>query len=125
VATIARMDDMRKVKGVNVWPQAVDDLLFREPAVDEYRVVLTSNANEADVATLEVMPKPDVVPGEAAALRDRLAETLRQRIGIQFAVELVTAGSLARSEYKARRWRDDRLHARRPIRSLQAERGPK
>ena len=47
IDTIARMDDMMKVKGVNVWPQAVDDVMFNLPETDEYQIVVSSNAEEA------------------------------------------------------------------------------
>ncbi len=110
IASISRLDDMKKVKGVNIWPQAVDDLLFAEAAVDDYQVVLTSSADAADVATLRVMPESPLEDAAATALRDGLARRLRADIGITFRVELVAPGTLARSEYKARRWVDERAH---------------
>ena len=103
VASVTRTDDVKKIKGINVFPQAVDDLVFSFPEVDEYRVILTSSASSADVATVRVMPK---IAG-SEDLSDRLAVALRDRIGIHFAVELVT--EIERSEYKVRRWQDDRI----------------
>lgn len=103
VASVTRTDDVKKIKGINVFPQAVDDLVFSFAEVDEYRVVLSSNASMADVATVRVMLKGGTPDGIA----DRLAGALRERIGIQFAVELVDG--LERSEYKVRRWQDDRV----------------
>jgi phenylacetate-coenzyme A ligase PaaK-like adenylate-forming protein len=44
--------------------------------------------------------------------QDRLSENLQKRIGIRFRLELVPQGGLARSEYKAKRWLDQRVHAR-------------
>jgi phenylacetate-CoA ligase len=102
VASITRTDDVMKVKGINIFPQAVDDLIFSFPAVSEYRVVLTSDAGMADVASVQLMADgpPDGLAGEVAA-------ALHRRIGIHFAVDLVP--ELERSEYKARRWRDERV----------------
>ena len=34
--TIARFDDMVKVKGLNIWPQTLDELLFSYPEIEEY-----------------------------------------------------------------------------------------
>lgn len=110
IGTISRIDDRQKVKGINIWPQAVDDVLFNAPQIDEYQIVLTSSSNEADVATLRVMPLPDATEEELGGAVVELARALRERIGISFDVELVQPGTLARSEYKARRWIDERVH---------------
>ena len=105
MCSIGRIDDMKKVKGVNIWPQAVDDAMFALKEVDEYLVLLTSDAGEADVATVKVMPRDG--RGESD-LSQRVATSLHDRIGINFVVEMVPAGTLQHSEYKARRWIDDR-----------------
>jgi phenylacetate-CoA ligase len=110
IGTISRIDDRQKVKGINIWPQAVDDVLFDTPQVDEYQIVLTSSASEADVATLRVMPLPNVPAALLESCMGDLTQRLRERIGISFKVELLEAGTLARSEYKARRWIDERVH---------------
>jgi len=108
IGSIGRLDDMKKVKGVNIWPQALDDLMFHIPEVDEYQIALTSSASDADVATARVMPKQAMAADRQAAFREDLSRRLRERLGIRFEVELLPPGSLARSEYKARRWIDQR-----------------
>jgi phenylacetate-coenzyme A ligase PaaK-like adenylate-forming protein len=91
---------------VNVFPQAVDDVVFAQVEVDEYEVLLTSDGAMADVATVRVMPKAAL--GERGdAFRTALEDSLRRKIGIRIGVELVA--ELPRSEYKARRWRDERV----------------
>jgi phenylacetate-CoA ligase len=112
VASIGRLDDMKKVKGVNIWPQAVDDVMFADPSVDEYQVVLTSDERTADVATVRVMVKDSRPQEQMQQWQDRLADILQRRIGIRFRIEPVPQGGLARSEYKAKRWLDQRAHAR-------------
>ena len=108
VGTISRMDDMKKVKGINIWPQSVDDVMFAERQVDEYEIVLTTDAGAADVATARVMPKSAIAADQQAAFAQAIADRLRRRIGIGFAVEVVAPGTLQHSEYKARRWKDER-----------------
>jgi phenylacetate-CoA ligase len=103
VASVTRTDDVKKIKGINVFPQAVDDLVFSFAEVDEYRVVLTSSASMADIATVRVMLKTPAADG----LPERIGGALRDRIGIHFAVEVVDA--IERSEYKVRRWHDERI----------------
>ena len=102
VASVTRTDDVKKIKGINVFPQAVDDLVFSFAEVDEYRVVLTSSPSMADIATVRLMLK-----GEADGVGERIGGALRDRIGIQFAVEVVD--DIERSEYKVRRWHDERI----------------
>jgi phenylacetate-coenzyme A ligase PaaK-like adenylate-forming protein len=101
--TSGRTDDVKKVKGVSIHPQAVDDVLFSFGEVDEYQVVLSSDARMADVATVEVMTKSP----PRVSLVDAVAESLRERVGIHFPVTIVSA--LPRSEDKARRRRDERV----------------
>ncbi|MGE0240302.1 MAG: phenylacetate--CoA ligase family protein [Parvibaculaceae bacterium] len=112
-ASIGRLDDMRKVKGVNIWPQAVDGALFADQTLDEYQVVLTSDRNQADVATLRVAPKRILSDEEMEGYRRGLAERMRDTTGIQFVVEILAPGTIGRSEYKAKRWIDERSHAKR------------
>ncbi len=105
VASISRMDDVKKVKGVNVYPQAVDDLLYSFAEVEEYRVLLRSVAG-ADVATVELMTKAPLAEDAREGFTRAVASGLRERVGIGFGVELHE--ELPRSEYKARRWHDER-----------------
>ena len=113
VASISRLDDMKKVKGVNIWPQAVDDVMFADAEVDEYQVVLTSDARNADIGAIRVMPKNPLAEEVAGRWQRSLAERLNKRIGITFIVEVLAPGALVRSEYKAKRWMDQRGHAQR------------
>ncbi|MGH6952738.1 MAG: phenylacetate--CoA ligase family protein, partial [Alphaproteobacteria bacterium] len=112
LGTASRLDDARKIKGINVWPDAVDDVVFAFPEVDEYQVVLSSGVDLGDVASIRVMARRALDAAEAPGLASAIAERLRERVGIRFEVELAPPGSLARSEFKARRWRDERVHAR-------------
>jgi phenylacetate-CoA ligase len=111
-ASIARTDDMKKVKGVNVWPQAVDDILFARPAVDEYQVVLGSAPDGGDVATVRVMPKTELSVQQTAELADGLSVDFHRQIGFRFNLEVVPPGGLDLNEWKARRWLDQRAHVR-------------
>lgn len=107
VASITRTDDVKKVKGINIFPQAVDDLMFGFPEVDEYQVVLSTSADHSDIATLLVMPKTPIWGLSREAFVKNVGEKLREKTGIRFAVQL--ADNIERSEYKARRWRDERI----------------
>jgi phenylacetate-CoA ligase len=106
VVSFSRTDDVKKIKGVLVYPQAVDDVVFQRPEVDEYQVVITSGPTMADVATVRVMPKGALGEERARAFSSELRSKLKDRIGINFDIEF--ADELPRSHYKARRWQDER-----------------
>jgi phenylacetate-CoA ligase len=107
VAGITRMDDMKKIKGVMVSPQVVEDALYSFDEVDEYRVVLRTSADQADVAAVQIMTKEPTADPDA--FLSRVVGTLRTRVGIRFDAQL--SDDLPRSEYKARRWEDQRDRA--------------
>lgn len=108
IGTVVRVDDVKKIKGINVWPQAVDDTVFRFPEIEDYRVVLTTDPDAGEVATVEFAPRQEMAADVAQGLAERLAANLRSVIGIGFAVNDVAPGTMPPSEHKARRWRDER-----------------
>jgi len=88
-------------------------VMFADAEVDEYQVVLTSDARNADIGAIRVMPKNPLAEEVAGRWQRSLAERLNKRIGITFIVEVLAPGALVRSEYKAKRWMDQRGHAQR------------
>jgi phenylacetate-CoA ligase len=106
VCSIGRTDDVKKVKGVNVYPEAVDNILYSLAEVDEYRVVLSSSAADTDIATVSIMSKDELADEAREAFRQEVKRRLRDGVGITFEVELTE--EIERSEYKARRWHDHR-----------------
>jgi phenylacetate-CoA ligase len=106
VGSVGRTDDVKKVKGINIFPQTVDDQMYSIPLVDEYEIILTSNVELSDIATARVMAKRALDPDESASLGEVVRQKLRVATGIRFEFELVD--NIKRSEYKARRWQDKR-----------------
>ncbi len=77
MASITRTDDVKKIKGVIVFPQTVDDVMFSFTEVDEYRVTLSSGSSMADEMTVEVMTKNHVADDFAETVRAASARTNR------------------------------------------------
>lgn len=104
-----RFDDMLIVRGENVYPSAIEDALRAiEGFGGEFRVIVSRRE-----AMDELLIRAEYAPthAEAAALdrlRATMGERLRARLGVRPVVELVPHGTLARSEFKARRVIDDR-----------------
>jgi phenylacetate-CoA ligase len=97
---IGRTDDMVKVKGVNIYPGQIDELL-REAngASSEYQVII-EHIDGKDVMTLKVEKEAQADP---AAVRKHVIELFKKRIGILIDVEAVDLGDIPRSEKKSKR----------------------
>lgn len=97
---LSRVDDMAIVRGVNVYPSAIEAVIRRCGGVAEYRASLETR----DALTeLELAIEADL--GEDPELvRSRLELALRETFALRIPVHLVPAGSLPRFEMKARRW---------------------
>ncbi len=96
---LGRVDDMLIVRGVNVYPSALADVLHRFPDVAEYRVIVTKEG-EMDEITLQVECPPAII-GD-------IQEELRIALNLRVPVEAVEPGTLPRFELKARRVDDRR-----------------
>jgi phenylacetate-CoA ligase len=102
IRCVGRTDDMLIVRGVNVFPSAVREIVSGfAPAVSGHILVRPATAGVSQEPPLPVRVElaRDATPDEALAeaIRDRL----RNRLVVQTRVELVPWGSLARSEYKS------------------------
>ncbi len=110
IGSISRLDEMYRIKGINVWPQAIEQvaLAFRE--VDEYEVILSTREDGSDNAELRFMSKSVLTPQNSAALCERISGEIRKKVALRFQVTSLTPDSIQRSQYKAKRWRDLRAH---------------
>jgi phenylacetate-CoA ligase len=93
---IGRVDDMIVVRGVNLYPSAVDAVVRSVPEIEEYRVHVSRKGALAEVA-LEV---ECIAPGAVEELQKALASAFSLRIPVTAA----SSGSLPGFEMKARRW---------------------
>jgi phenylacetate-CoA ligase len=97
---LGRTDDMVVVRGVNIYPSAVEEIVRREPGVAEFRAEI---AEEGGLAECRLQLEP--LPGEdAEAIRGRVEAALRAAFALRVDVECVEPGTLPRFELKARRW---------------------
>ena len=97
---IARVDDMVFIRGVNLYPSAVDDVVQRIGDITEYRVLIAESRGMSELS-LEVecaQQEREVV------IARRLTEDLRSGFGLRITVTPVSPGSLPRAELKSRRW---------------------
>ncbi len=102
---IGRTDDMVKVKGVNIFPSQIDEMLRTVPcASSEYQFML-DHMNGKDECRLFVELNPGYDSKEAAG---EIGREFKNRIGISVIVLPVNIGDLPRSEKKSTRIFDNR-----------------
>jgi len=90
-----RVDDMVTVRGVNVFPSAIEAIVRRFDEVGEYRVEL-ARVREMDELRCVVEAPPHVA--------DRVGTAIHSELGIRCLVESVAPGTLPRFEMKAKRF---------------------
>lgn len=92
---LGRLDDMLIVRGVNVFPAAIEGVVRRFPAIDEFQIEVFRAGELDEVRVL-------VEVGDATGA-SRLQEALRASLGIRLEVAPVPLRSLPRYDLKARR----------------------
>jgi phenylacetate-CoA ligase len=104
---LARLDDMKKVRGIIVYPRRIEELVRPHRDVDEFQIVFRRRDGLDDIL-VRLDPSPALALGERARLGDTLARDLRLGLGIRVSVEVGEPGSLPRWDHKARRVKDER-----------------
>ena len=108
--TIARYDDMLKIRGQNVWPLAVEEVVFGYPEVEEYGGRVRMSAEGSEEVTISVEFKSSAAAEVRPRILAELPSRLRERTGVRMDVVEAAAGTMPRFEYKAIRWTDERQH---------------
>ncbi|MFM7322883.1 MAG: phenylacetate--CoA ligase family protein, partial [Armatimonadota bacterium] len=98
---LGRTDDMVVVRGVNLWPAAVEAVVRRFPEVVEHVAVL---GHRDAMAEVRVTIEPEEGGVDPDSLRERVEASLRTALGLRIPVEVAPPGTLPRYEFKARRW---------------------
>ncbi len=110
-----RTDDMKVIRGVNVFPTQVEAaLLSLGEEVAPHYMMIVDRVNNADVLTVMVEVNEKFFSDEIRALeklKNKVSNVLKQALGISVVVKLVEPKTIARSEGKAKRVIDNRnLH---------------
>jgi phenylacetate-CoA ligase len=103
-----RWDDMKLIRGTNVYPRAVEAIVRDFDAIDEFQIYVWRKDDIRDEITIKVEVKPGR-EGEWAELERQLAGALSSaHEGLRFDIERVNYGTLPRFELKAKRLVDAR-----------------
>ena len=97
---LGRTDDMVIVRGVNVYPSAIEHIMRSVDGVAEYQVTTTTKEEMAELL-LRVEPKSDDI---GRILAKEVETAIRSKLGLRVPVEIAPPDSLPRFELKAKRW---------------------
>ena len=98
---IGRNDDMVCVRGMNIYPTAIDQIVRSCNGIGEYRVEVQSSRSMTE---LNILIEPDRDRSDVIDLGPRLENELRAALAIRIPVRVVARGSLPQFEMKAKRW---------------------
>ena len=102
---LGRADDMLIIRGVNLFPTAVEDIVRAFPGLtNEYVLVIDDSVKDPKTKFLTgVRLKVERESDAPADIGERLSQRLREKLQVRFHVEVLEAGSLPRTVHKAKR----------------------
>jgi phenylacetate-CoA ligase len=107
-----RSDDMLIIRGVNVFPSQIEDVLIRvEGTTPNYLLVVDRQHHRMDELEVQVEVSPEIFSDEITgleALESRIKKEIESTLGLSVSVKLVEPKSLERSMGKAKRVIDRR-----------------
>jgi phenylacetate-CoA ligase len=103
---LGRADDMLNVRGISVFPSAVEDAVRRVPEIGEEFQVILSRERELDVLTVQVEPRPDVAPDRHGEIARKVENEIVSRCEVRPRIQLLPCGTLPKTEFKAKRVKD-------------------
>ena len=99
-----RSDDMIILRGVNLFPTQVEELILGTPGLSPHFQLVLTRPDRLDEMTVRVEARsPSGAADERRLLGEQLASTVKQRIGVSVVVEVLEPGLVERSVGKAKR----------------------
>ena len=101
-----RTDDMLIIRGVNVFPSQIENVMETFPEVSSWYQIELTRKNALDVVTLKAEFNPGVDLDDIAAienLQKRIQGAMKTALSVGIAVKIVEPNTIPRSEGKAKR----------------------
>jgi len=103
-----RCDDMMIIRGVNVFPTQVEELMLRDPVLAPHYQIEITRPGSLDEMTIIVERMPGAGSADGDAAGKRLAHLVKNLIGVSADVRVLAPGGVERSLGKAKRIVDKR-----------------
>ena len=108
-----RTDDMLKIRGVNVFPSQIEEVLINTEGIGPNYEIVLDRKNHSDILTIKVEVEAEAMMDSYAALERldySLREKMRMMLGLDAKIQLVSPNTLQRFEGKAKRVTDLRAN---------------
>ena len=106
-SVLGRLDDMKKIRGVIVYPSRIEEIVRQFAEVDEFQMVFT-RVEGLDEIIVKLDPVPELEPGSHREFQEKVEKALQLGLGIRASVDVLEHGSLPRWDHKAKRVLDER-----------------
>ncbi len=106
-----RSDDMLIIRGVNVFPTQIEDLILKQPELSPHYLLEVTRPDHLDEMTVHVEMGPELGQGSQEARHaaaGKLEHNIKAYIGVTTTVRLALPGGIERSIGKAKRILDKR-----------------
>ncbi len=106
-----RSDDMLIIRGVNVFPSQIEEMVLKQPCLSPHYLLEVTRAGHLDELAVLVEMKPelsDAIDSTRQQCAQDLQHHIKSYIGISTSVHIVASGSIERSAGKAKRVIDKR-----------------
>lgn len=100
---IGRSDDMMIIRGVNVFPSQIEEIILKDERLAPHFVIELRRVERLDDIKVIVEARADIAEAEWPKSAHALAHHIKSSIGVTAAVETVKPGGVERSAGKARR----------------------
>ncbi|MEM0371743.1 MAG: AMP-binding protein [Ignisphaera sp.] len=98
-----RTDDMFIINGVNIWPSAIETVLFKYPLIGNEYQIIVKKTNGGDKLLIKVESIRNLTEQEKEVLSKKLQYEIKETILVTPDIEIVDPNTLPRSEGKAKR----------------------
>ena len=107
--TVERYDDMIKMKGMNVWPAAIDSVVLEYKDVFDYRGRVFMNEKGKETVEMKVEFKTGASTEKISETLGSLAANIQEKVGIRMNLKQSLPGEIERIQFKGKRWIDERI----------------
>ncbi|WP_030196036.1 phenylacetate--CoA ligase PaaK [Streptomyces sp. NRRL S-87] len=101
-----RSDDMIILRGVNLYPAQIEEILLRTPGVAPHFQLRLTREGRLDALTVRAEARRDATPAEREAAAGAIVRAVKENIGVSVGIEIVDPETLERSVGKIKRIKD-------------------
>lgn len=101
-----RCDDMIILRGVNVFPSQIEEIVLRTPAVAPHFQIQLTRRGRLDHMTVRVESRPGTAPDQLESAATTITQAVKDSVGVTVEVTIVAPETLERSVGKLKRVKD-------------------